>query len=92
MVWQLSKVEPMVSWYGPLILNPYTAIITPLQTNFKTRGHSFDPFQEGKGPIGKAVGLEVNLFSVSGSSGFGIALVLLHVNKQGLLLWPQVYK
>ena len=32
---QESKVDPMTPQYGPLILNPYIAIITPPQTTSK---------------------------------------------------------
>ena len=35
----ISKVDPMVPWYGPLIRNPYESIITPVYTTCTKQGH-----------------------------------------------------
>ena len=46
----LSKADPMVPWYGPLILNPCKSTIIPFNTASKTGAHSSEPFKEAKGP------------------------------------------
>ena len=46
----IAKVDPIVHWYGLLILNPYKPMLTPLQTTFKIGAHSSEPVKQGKGP------------------------------------------
>ena len=46
-----SNVNPMVPWYGPLVLNPCKPVMTTLGTTFKIGAHSPEPFTEAnQGP------------------------------------------
>ena len=50
--WRLGfQVDPMVP-YGPLSFNPYTPMIIPVLTTFKTGANRSEPFTEAKGPLG----------------------------------------
>ena len=57
----LSKVDPMLPWYGPLIRDPYKPTIdyNTIKNHLQNRDHRSEPVKEGEGsyqgqgPIGK---------------------------------------